>query len=151
MHPFKISAEHRALPETRVPPPGFTARRRTAWTGLWIILLGFGLVVWHVSSGRAEPPKGRLATAAVMIKNFDFAPSAVTISPGGSVRWINADVANHQISSGAVEGNQPRPDGRVSSPLLFRGDEFTATFQTPGAYPYYCGVHPFMRGTIVVK
>lgn len=101
---------------------------------------------------RAEAPKGPSETvASVMIKNLEFAPPAVTIASGGAVRWINADVANHQISSGTVQGNQPRPDGRVSSPLLFRRDEFTATFRSPGEYPYYCGVHPFMRGTILVK
>jgi plastocyanin len=60
-------------------------------------------------------------------------------------------VANHRITSGVVEGSQPRPDGRISSSLLFRGDEFSATFPTTGEYPYFCGVHPFMHGVIVVK
>jgi plastocyanin len=87
----------------------------------------------------------------VTIKNFEFTPPTVTIAAGGTVRWINADVANHQISSGRVEGDRPLPGGRISSPLLFRGDEFTATLTAAGAYPYYCGVHPFMRGTIVVE
>jgi plastocyanin len=87
----------------------------------------------------------------VTIKNFEFIPLAVTIAAGGIIRWTNADVANHQITTGVVEADRPRPDGRVSSPLLFRGDAFTATFRNPGEYPYYCGVHPFMRGSIVVK
>ncbi|MFQ5827656.1 MAG: plastocyanin/azurin family copper-binding protein [Candidatus Methylomirabilia bacterium] len=87
----------------------------------------------------------------MIIKNFEFVPQTVTIAAGGTVRWINKDVANHQVSTGIVEDDQPKPDGRVSSPLLFRGDKFTATFATPGEYAYYCSVHPFMRGTIVVK
>ncbi len=126
--------------------------RRIACAGLWVILMGLGVAVWDARSGRAAPPKGPPgAVASVMIKNFEFVPQTVTIAAGGTLRWINADVANHQISSGVVEGDRPRPDGRVSSPLLFRGDEFTAPFTAPGEYPYYCGIHPFMRGTIIVK
>lgn len=120
--------------------------------GFWVVVLGLALGAWQASSGRAQTPKGSSeAVAFATIKNFEFIPATVTIAAGATVRWTNADVANHQITSGVVEGNQPRPDGRVSSPLLFRGDEFSITFRTPGEHPYYCGVHPFMRGTVGVK
>ncbi len=123
-----------------------------AWVSLCVTLLGVILAVGQAPSGRAEPSKGLLEKArSVTIKNFEFAPPAVTIAAGEPVRWVNADVANHQISTGVVDADRPRPDGRVSSPLLFRGDAFTAAFRTPGEYAYYCGVHPFMRGTIVVQ
>ncbi|MFQ5521143.1 MAG: plastocyanin/azurin family copper-binding protein [Candidatus Methylomirabilia bacterium] len=84
----------------------------------------------------------------MIIKAFEFTPETVTIAVGGTVRWISQDIANHQITTGVVDGNQLKPDGRVSSRLLFRGDEFTATFTTPGTYSYYCNVHPYMRGTM---
>lgn len=123
-----------------------------AWVSLSVTLLGLLLVVGQAPGGTAELSKDPPENArSVAIKNFEFAPPTATIAAGGTVRWINADVANHQISTGVVEGGRPKPDGRISSPLLFRGDEFIATFATPGDYPYYCGVHPFMRGTIVVK
>ncbi len=120
--------------------------------GFWVVVLGLAFGAGRASSGRAQTPKGSSkAVAFVTIKNFEFIPATATIEAGATVRWTNADVANHQITTGVVEGNQPRPDSRVSSPLLFRGDEFSTTFRTPGEYPYYCGVHPFMRGTIMVK
>ena len=123
-----------------------------AWVSFSVTLLGLLLVVEQAPGGRADLSKDPPENArSVTIKNFEFAPPTVSIAAGGTVRWINADVANHQISTGVAEGNRSRPDGRVSSPLLFRGDEFSATFPTPGEYPYYCRVHPFMRATIVVK
>jgi len=127
-------------------------QRWIASVGLSATITGFALMVWHAPSGRAEQPKRTMRVVeSVTIKNFEFVPPTVAIAPGGTVRWINTDVANHQITTGVVERDRPRPDGRISSPLLFRGDEFSATFATPGEYAYYCGVHPFMRGTITVK
>ncbi len=116
-------------------------KRLLSFLGVWSVFLG-GAELLESSAGPAR---------LVVIKNFEFTPRTVTLVAGVTVRWTNADVANHQITTGGVEGGRPMPDGRVSSPLLFREDEFTATFQAPGEYPYYCGVHPFMRGAIVVK
>lgn len=121
-----------------------------AWSGL--AAAGIGLAVGAVGSG--TPATGRAyggGSVMIEIKNFRFAPPEVTITRGQTLRWINADVANHQVSTGTVEADRPRPDGRLASPLLFRGDSFSAAFGVSGTYPYYCGVHPFMHGTIVVK
>lgn len=116
--------------------------------------IGLGLAVRDMGSGRGIPATGRAYAAGsvvIEIKNFQFIPPAVTITRGQTVRWINADVANHQVTSGVVEADRPRPDGRIASPLLFRGDSFSATFRVSGNYPYYCGIHPFMRGALTVK
>jgi len=88
---------------------------------------------------------------SIVIKAFEFTPRTVTVAAGRTVRWVNMDVANHQITTGVLEGpDRPRPDGRVASPLLFRGDEFSATLPAPGEYFYYCRIHPFMRGSVVM-
>lgn len=124
--------------------PGPTARVGIALVVMAGALGGFAALV-------ASAPPATTARATVVIKNFEFAPATVTVSSGSTVRWENADVANHQVTSGVVDGNRPRPDGRVASPLFFRGEAFVAAFPGPGTYPYYCGVHPWMRGTIVVR
>lgn len=120
---------------------------------VWLVI-GLGLTR-DAASGSAEPATAGAemapSEANVTINNFDFTPAAVVVALGGAVRWVNADVANHQIATGGVSGQGPRPDGRVASPLLFRGDGFTATFGARGEYPYYCAVHLAMRGTIVVR
>lgn len=110
------------------------------------------IVVWGLLAlPGADRADGFPATAGrVTIKSMEFEPRVIHIGAGEIVRWVNADVANHQVSTGMVDGRRPRPDGRVSSPLLFRGDEFAAPFRDAGVYPYYCSVHPFMSGLVVV-
>lgn len=90
------------------------------------------------------------ALAIVTIRSMAFEPQVIFLQAGETVRWVNADVVNHQISTGVVTGGRPRPDRRVSSPLLLRGDEVASTFLEAGVYPYYCVVHPFMQGRVVV-
>ncbi len=114
--------------------------------GILVLVFSFGSAplgsVGIDSSGAARP---------VVIKNFEFSPRTVMIAAGEAVRWTNMDVANHQITSGVADGrDRPRPDGRVVSPLLFRGEEFSATLPAPGEYRYFCRIHPFMRGTVIV-
>ena len=134
---------HRPLPA--VP-------RRDPGAACFILILALGLLVSDAPRAGAESPSAPGGGAEVVtVKNFDFSSRTVTIGRGRTIRWANEDVANHQISSGVVEGGRPKPDGHVSSPLLVRGDVFSATFPRAGEYPYYCGVHPFMRGMIVVK
>ncbi|MFQ5899738.1 MAG: plastocyanin/azurin family copper-binding protein [Candidatus Methylomirabilia bacterium] len=147
-----MSPPEARAPQARVPPSGPSHRRWPARVGLWLLIMGVGFPVWQPRDVRAESaPGSRKAAVTVVIKHFEFVPQTVTVAAGGTVRWISQDIANHQITTGVVDGKQLKPDGRVSSALLFRGDEFSATFTTAGTYPYYCAVHPFMRGTIVVK
>lgn len=142
-------------PKERVGPVVHRAWLREVGIGLGMAIMGLTLLVWLRPSGRAESPQAPQGAGApvmvVTIKGFEFTPPAVTIAAGGTVRWINADVANHQVSSGVVERDRPRPDGRIASPLLYRDEAFTATFVIRGEYPYYCSVHPFMHGTIRVR
>ena len=37
------------------------------------------------------------------------------------------------------------------SGVKMAGASFSQTFNTAGTYPYHCSVHPFMKGTVVVK
>jgi len=80
---------------------------------------------------------------AIAIKNYAFAPAAMTISAGTKVTWTNDDTAPHTVTidSGPV---------KFSSPTLQKGDSFTYTFTTPGTYMYYCAVHPDMTAKLVV-
>lgn len=126
--------------------------RAVAHVAFWITVAGLVLSGIDPCAGQAAPPKSqRLSGGLVRIKQFEFLPPTIVIGPGETVRWINEDVAVHQITTGKVEGAQRRPDGRFSSRRFVRGEDVTATFATAGTYPYYCGVHPFMRGAIVVR
>ncbi len=94
----------------------------------------------------------------VTIKGLRFEPRTVTVKAGTTVRWVNLDETVHDVTSGkALTGREARgrkrvrfPDGRFSSGTFGKGEAFTFTFEEEGVYPYFCNVHPFMKGVVVV-
>src|SRR5580693_5811739 len=82
------------------------------------------------------------AVSAVSIDNFTFTPQTLTVKAGTTVTWNNKDDIPHGIA--ADKNAFPR------SKALDTDDKFAFTFTTPGTYKYFCYVHPFMTGTVVV-
>jgi plastocyanin len=77
----------------------------------------------------------------VDIQNYAFVPQTLYVLPGTTVRWTNRDSAAHTTTSDT---------GLWNSGDLGQGQTFSYTFNTVGTYPYHCGRHPGMQGTIVV-
>lgn len=80
---------------------------------------------------------------AVDIVDFLFEPKEIRVAAGGTVTWTNQDAFAHTVldtgDSGYDSGN------------LDEGDTFAQTFDEPGSYPYLCGIHNYMTGTVVVE
>ncbi|CAI8050882.1 Plastocyanin [Geodia barretti] len=85
--------------------------------------------------------------------NECFVPTDVTIDVGGTVTWINEDIALHNLASGTIRDTEGVGDLFGSPTLLMPpGDEYSFTFDDfePGTYPYFCFLHPHMSGTVTV-
>lgn len=82
------------------------------------------------------------AEARVVISNFTFKPQTLTIELGDTVRFVNSDDMVHTIVAG---------DGSFRSGPLDTDESFARTFAQSGTVAYFCGLHPFMKGSIVVK
>jgi len=80
-----------------------------------------------------------------------FIPSTVTIDIGGEVTWSNDDTAAHTVTSGSVD--EGGPDGNFDSSLFMAGTSFSVKFDgyEPGEYAYFCMVHPWMDGIVIVQ
>ena len=77
-----------------------------------------------------------------------YDPSSVTISAGGTVTFVNSDTAPHTATSGnATDG----PDGLWDSCLLMIDMSYSVTLDNPGTYDYFCMVHPWMQGIVIVE
>ena len=76
-----------------------------------------------------------------------FLPGEVTIGIGDSVTWHNDSTAAHTVTSGNPEDG---PDGLFDSSLLLGGNTFSHTFTEAGEYQYFCSIHPWMTGTVIV-
>ena len=79
--------------------------------------------------------------------NECYIPFEVTVHPGDTVVWSNDDVAAHTVTSGVP----PTPDGTFDSGIFMAGTTFSHTFDTLGQYDYYCIVHPWMIGEVIVQ
>src|SRR5262249_49435166 len=77
----------------------------------------------------------------IVVDNFSFAPSTLSVPPGTTVTWTNRDDVPHNIVS---------VEQRFKSPVLDTDERFAHRFDAPGAYAYFCSLHPKMTGRIVV-
>jgi plastocyanin len=80
--------------------------------------------------------------------NECYLPYQVTISTGSSVSWINDDSAAHTVTSGTVTAGVT---GIFDSGLFMAGGTFEFTFDEAGTYDYFCMVHPWMTGQVIVN
>lgn len=89
----------------------------------------------------ASAPFASADDATVGIENFAFTPEILTVKPGTPVTFVNHDDTPHLVAAA---------DGKYRSKALDTNDRFTVTFDKPGEYSYFCGLHPHMKGKIVV-
>jgi plastocyanin len=70
-------------------------------------------------------------------------PARVEVEAGTSVTWENRDSAPHT----ATAADEKTFDTKV----LNKGKSKAVTFDKAGEYAYICDLHPFMKGTVVVR
>ena len=118
-----------------------------------VIAVGIiGSVVWAnnvaksptAADGSASTVAGAPAAGglAISIKDFAFDPPSLSVKVGDAVTWTNNDGPAHSIKSGDHSFDSPGKIPPTSS--------FSFTFTKAGTYTYICGIHPSMKGTIVV-
>ena len=88
----------------------------------------------------AAPVSSR--TPVVTIKNDAFTPARITVAPGTTVTFVNRDDDAHTVTS---------THGTFDSKGMDTGTVWKRTFTAPGVYTYFCELHPFMKGTVIVK
>ena len=103
-----------------------------------------------------ESPLGSCSSTS----NCWFSPSYFFVSTGDSVLWLNNGALPHTVVSCSID-NSPSSTACPSmndpslpsfhSPILNSGGTFEVSFDTQGTYNYYCEIHPFLHGTVVVS
>ena len=81
-----------------------------------------------------------------------YTPVTATVEVGGVVTMTNTDPTGvHTYTSGTVDGFAPSPDGTFDTGVLMSGDAFEWIPESAGEQPYYCMLHTWMIGTIIVQ
>lgn len=107
-----------------------------------VLLLGAAAL--SVATGPSVGASGTTSTSnTIIISNFMFKPMTLKVAPGATIKVENKDSVVHSVDA---------YDGRFNTGNIFPGK--TKNFKAPmkpGKYHYFCAVHIFMKGTIVVK
>ena len=109
---------------------------------LFALTLAVIVVGFTAYSRGAHAHTASIDANEIVIQNFAFEPSTLTVKPGTKVTWVNRDDEPHTATA---------TDKRFNSKTLENGDRFSMEFTQPGIYKYYCALHPKMTGQIVVK
>lgn len=113
--------------------------RRSALIAAAVLALGAG----------AAP--ARAATVEVNVANFAFSPGSVNIAPGDTVTWrFSGPDRDHSSTSDSGQAESWESDPGNPFPNHTTGDTFSHTFNATGTFGYFCRVHPYMRGRVVV-
>jgi plastocyanin len=86
----------------------------------------------------AEP----VDSTKILVKDFLFSPTPLTIKAGSTVTWTNMDDEPHTAVSDT---------GLFKSGGMDTNDSFSFKFDKPGTYHYTCTIHPRMTGTVIVQ
>jgi plastocyanin len=109
-----------------------------AWFAAAMFMLSIG-VMFMLFFGQTVDARADDADANIGIANFKFGPTPLTIKSGDTVTFENHDSTVHTVVG---------PGFR--SKALDTDDKFSFKFDKPGEYAYFCGLHPFMKGKVVV-
>jgi plastocyanin len=82
-----------------------------------------------------------------VVNNSCYEPFAVGVDVRKEVTWKNLDGFSHSVTSGTPEDG---PDGVFDSNLIPPIGTFSHTFYETGIYDYYCTIHAWMKGIVIV-
>jgi len=100
-----------------------------------VVLLGWSGLCGPSVAQTAEPTR-------IVVKNFMFQPTSLTVKVGSTVTWTNMDEEPHTVVSSS---------GLFRSNGLDTKDSFSFKFDKAGTYTFVCSIHPQMVGKIVVQ
>lgn len=111
------------------------ARTRLLLAAIGMALL-WGTAPWSRSAAQAGD------TAKIVVKDFMFTPTLLTVRAGTTVTWTNLDDEPHTVVSDT---------GLFKSGGMDTNERFAFKFDKPGTYRFLCSIHPRMVGIIVVQ
>ncbi len=76
-----------------------------------------------------------------------YIPYAASIGVGSTVIFSNIDTAAHTFTSGNPDDGA---NGIFDTGMVMAGGSFSLTFDKEGTYNYFCMLHPWMTGVILV-
>lgn len=87
-----------------------------------------------------------------------YDPPQMFVTIGDTITWYNDDRESHTVTSGKSSGrfgwmsdDFGTPDGYFNSDRFMPGESWSYKFEESGTYSYYCTIHPWMEGVVIVE
>ena len=87
-----------------------------------------------------------------------YDPPLITVQTGDTVTWSNDDREGHTITSGQGSGrfgwmsdDFGTSNGLFDSDRFMPGESWSYTFEKDGIFQYFCTIHPWMEGFVIVE
>ena len=77
-----------------------------------------------------------------------FIPNQTTVNLGDVVLFSNTDIVSHTFTAGSASDG---PTGEFDSGLVISGDSYKWTANVAGEIDYFCMIHPWMTGLLIVQ
>jgi plastocyanin len=105
----------------------------------------------NATAGPAGKPLTILAGASVQ-GSPDFDPDTITVKKGDKITVTNKDTLPHTVTSGTGP-TDPNNAKQFDTSIIEAGAtaDIETTKLNPGQYPFFCTVHPYMTGKLVVQ
>ena len=78
-----------------------------------------------------------------------YSPPEVQVAPGNSIKWTNDDNVIHTVTQGKPSEGA-NSTGFNSGPIQ-PGGTFVHFFDESGTIDYFCTIHPYMIGKVIVN
>ncbi len=114
----------------------------------WLLALAvpvialIAILVTRAVEGPSSSTVTRTGANAVVIQNFAFHPQKLTVAKGTTLKVRNADNTVHTFSA---------KNGSFDTGELDSGKNATVALQQSGTFSFFCKIHNFMTGAVVVK
>jgi len=86
---------------------------------------------------------GSLPTHYITIKDSSFSPAILTVATGSSITFVNDTDFEHSIVSD--------DSATILSGSIAHKTSFFFKKDTIGTFTYHCGLHPTVKGTIILR
>ena len=88
-----------------------------------------------------------------------YDPPQIFVTVGDTITWYNDDRESHTVTSGDSPGrfgwmdnkDFGKPDGIFDSGRFLPGESWSYKFEESGAFSYFCIIHPWMEGIVIVE
>ena len=116
------------------------ARLPLAWLARAVLLVAVALLAVGAESAFAADSQVVIVQPSDQA-SWRFDPTTINVVAGSSVTWKNEGTVPMTVTSS---------DALFDSDEIAPGGSYTATFDTPGTFRYFCVPYPHMKGVVVV-